>query len=181
MAIACEIDWAALGTWAAVVIALGLALRDKVEARARRKAEAAILAVLIEPELQLMAVRIEKIKEAVGLDDEAREWLEANLANSRAARRSLGSLGERLETPTLNRSVDRLFALPSDFSNSIAQAITAIECLRDDLLTIRDEESDEVAGAHYGEYVPMVLEHIDNAERFTKSALESCDRLIPVN
>lgn len=48
----CEVDWSALGTWAAVVVALGISVAGGVRTRLRERVQATILATSLHVEVQ---------------------------------------------------------------------------------------------------------------------------------
>lgn len=171
--------WAALGTWAAVVVALAISLRDIIQKRSERKAEAQILATLIYSDLRTMSVRIQNVVARIPEDQLEFQQLEATLATNRADRKTLGVLGEGLVSPVLDKSVDRLFALPKEFSQHLAHAIAATSQLRDTLLSVRDEENNDVAREQYGKLLPILKQHAKAANEKVNKALLACHSLIP--
>jgi uncharacterized membrane protein len=175
----CAIDWAALGSWAAVVVALFISVRDILEKRAQRKAEAIIVATLICSDLLMMSVRVRHIVSLLP-DDKNELWkLTAILMTNRAERQTLGNLGSGLVMKVVDRSVERLFSLPPDFSRAIALAISSLSELRDTLHTVRDEESNEEATKHYAELIPILAEYARTADKNLDEAINKCRTLTP--
>lgn len=172
-------DAAAWGTWAAVFVALAISLRDIIEKFFQRKAEAKILATLIYSDLLTLSVRVREIVGRIPKGEREFQQFEAILATNREDRRILGELEGGLTSPVLDRSIDRLFALPKDFSQSIAHVIASVWELRDTLASIRDEESNDEARKHYGKLLPILASHVTVANARIDEALVRCHKLIP--
>lgn len=58
-----EIDWAALGTWAAVVLALVIALRERVLSRADRMARAKSATIMLWPDFRRLQAGLNRLSQ----------------------------------------------------------------------------------------------------------------------
>lgn len=168
----CRIDWAAWGTWAAVVVALGIALRDIFQQSRRRKAETAILALLIHQELALLRIRTTHLCDRLmpgGNKDAGRakrsfeEW---------QSRTEFMEQEAKFETPVLKNSVDRLFALPHVFSVELTKVLTSVQAVKRDLACFKEDWTSQSVDS--AEFYEMICEHATLANESVKHALNEC-------
>lgn len=126
----CEIDWAALGTWAAVVFALWVTV---AEARRRHKEEwqeASILAVLVKAEITRLGMATSDLRKRL---NEAESPTKIDIlihGADTSLRTSLGEFVDRLQTPVLDRSVDRMRVLPAHILTPIMSSLIEFTNLR---------------------------------------------------
>lgn len=123
----CAIDWSALGTWAAVVIALAIAVADKVAAYFRRIRASKILAILCQDELAVTRVRLDAIKTEISpANAELALWYAANLHVNAGLRVDLKNLGDKLKMPEVESAIERLPDLDSEFALSLTSSLANV-------------------------------------------------------
>lgn len=127
---ACEIDWAAWGTWAAVVVALGIAVSDKVAAYFRRQRESKILAIIILDELASTVIRLEDLHAQINPPDVPAWTYPMVLAATHSIRQELREMGERLTTPVIESVVERLPNIDQELGVGLARTLAAIQSVR---------------------------------------------------
>lgn len=114
------IDWvfdatafAAWGTWAAVVVALGIALSSSISRYRQRRIEARLLAAMLFHEVSHTHAILETIHLRV-MPEHAVEIAEAFIASDADVRKEIASHIARIQLPALARAADRLSVMPTE-------------------------------------------------------------------
>lgn len=125
----CAIDWAALGTWAAVVLALGFFVFDKVDRRARERAEAKIIALLLSTELSVLATRTRGLVHEID-DERSGGLIDAILAMDAHNRVRVADIASDFPTGTLESVIGRIHVLPAAASTALMLLLSSVRELR---------------------------------------------------
>ena len=150
----CSVDWAAWGTWAAVLVALGIAVADKIFAFFQRRRETQILAILVVGELALTQVRLEYIEANINIEDAPPNWFDALLAAGPEARDQFAEWGDKLQLPVLESVIERLPNVTSGLGTALAQVLAKVKHIRVGCL--------DPAKTPRNEQMPGVPEFMDN-------------------
>lgn len=126
----CVIDWAAWGTWAAVVVALGITVSDKVAAYFRRRRESKILAIIVLDELASTVIRLEDLHAEINPPDVPAMTYAMVLAATHSTRQELREMGERLTMPVIESVVERLPNINQELGVGLARTLAAIQYVR---------------------------------------------------
>lgn len=132
----CVIDWSAvaewlsaLGTLGAVIVALRLARRDKLDQLERERHEARIIALLLETDLLTIRVRANDLVSEIS--SERTDGLFAVMAGmDESVRLGVAEKAQNFPLATLEAVVGRLHVLPATASAAILKVITAVRELR---------------------------------------------------
>ena len=129
----CEIDWAAWGTWAAVVVALGIAVADKVFTFFQRRRETKILALVVFSELEMLSRRLRELSDFVNPNQgeaDSRDWFDASVAASPIERLELRQAGEGIEAPAIQSTVERLPNVQAELGEKLATILGLVRIIR---------------------------------------------------
>lgn len=151
----CEIDWAAAGTWAAVVVALSLGFLDKLYRIRNEAAEAKVIALLLDTELSLLTVRTRNLGEELSRGGGADGLYDHIAATEAYLREDIASHVDGLSTANLESMIGRLHVLPSGAVLALLNLLTSIRELRLSANVLRKMDHDEAS-----ENVPNLLPHM---------------------
>ncbi len=128
----CDIDWGALGTWAAVVVALAIAVEDKIFRRVRLRSERVALAALIRADLSLALFHLNELARETAADEHphAHGIADSITFEDEQARADIVRRGELIDVPAIRAGADRLYVFDADVSKSLAEVVTAIRALK---------------------------------------------------
>lgn len=126
MELVCSIDWPALGTWAAVIVALWLGLRDSAHTRRREKAEARALARLVASEIDRLGVAANELKKRL---EDFRKPAKLEELLSRGAERILATecaeIAPRLKSSASEILLGRTHVLRPEVSDAIMESLAS--------------------------------------------------------
>ncbi len=166
----CEIDWAALGTWAAVVLALVLAVRERSSRLSFKRQHDSLLASILTPYFIATEITLARLNSAVSRD-RSRAYAE-NLLNSHIPRKSLRDIAKVLDTTLVREMFDRIAGAPSDLSVPILRSVACIEGLR----TTIDATLDQGNLDHVILSLEKLREFLAETERQTDAASKACSK-----
>lgn len=127
----CEIDWAALGTWVAVVVALGIALEDKVTRRARLRSERTALAAMIAADLVWAKERLLQLQAYIAPDDGNDNAISDRLLHKDPGlSRFVTVMGSRISAPAIHDASGRLQAFDPDTIRAVADCATMLRAIQ---------------------------------------------------
>ena len=126
----CRIDWAALGTWAAVVVALCIAVIDKVFGWFERRTHTRLLAVLIFPALAELENGLLRIEKYARQDHDPTDTYEALFTVDQRVRVQLLEDARALNTETPLEYLRTWTAINSKYADLIARAIASVEVMK---------------------------------------------------
>jgi hypothetical protein len=127
----CHVDWdgaAAVGTWAAVVIALLFALADRYDRRRRDHLEAVVLAQLLLKDFKSTATKLSELQSRVD-PDKSGGLFDALLAMDENLRQQVAGELRSIDMPTLSASTARLHALPADLVQQVTRLMQHVDSL----------------------------------------------------
>ena len=172
----CEIDWAALGTWAAVVLALSFQVRDIRDRREREGHEARVIAHLLLPELETLFVRTKSLVSEAN-PNSACDVYDVLLESEPHLRQELAAHIEGFTTQTLDRSVDRLHVLPANVSRALLALLAEIRFIEkagEQLKAMDNAEAQRVMD----QFLPPFRKTCEDCNTATGSALTACRLLV---
>lgn len=174
----CEIDWAAFGTWAAVVLALGIAVADKVSGYFRRKRESLLLSILVLPALIEAQIRIERISAHVNDPGRTDGEYEAFIANYQELKDDLKQLGEGVDLDAIAALVPRLPSIDRELSIQLSRALVATSDIRKGAAAPYHSDPDQFARSVY-EFFKLFREELVDAQKILLTAIALCKKHIP--
>lgn len=169
----CEIDWAAAGTWAAVVVALGFGVLDKIYRNRNEAAEAKVIALLLETELSVLTTRTRQLGEELEKGGGAKGLFDHIVATERHLREELASHVDGLSTATLESMIGRLHVLPRAAVLALLELLTSIRELRLAADSLR-KMSDEDALEDVPKFLPHMRDQVAEASQRAVAAETSC-------
>lgn len=127
----CEIDWVALGTWAAVVTALAIAVEDKITRRLRLRSERVAMAAMIRADLHLARSELRRLLAYVAPDDGNDNVISDLLLHGDGGmRRQVSIIGAEIDAPAIRDAASRLQAFDPDTTRAIADCSSMLRALR---------------------------------------------------
>ena len=171
----CAVDWAALGTWAAVVVALCFALADRWDRRQRERSEATVIAMLLATDLTTIMVRALHIKRELNPDGDA-GILDAVLLMDGDERARMASLAKDFPTTTLEAVVSRLHVLPRGAAQALLELLQEIRemAMAGDALARMDGSTAE---RDLLPFMPHFRQHATRLTHRAKTAIDACSAL----
>lgn len=169
----CAIDWAALGTWAAVVLALGFYLFDRFDRRTRDKAEARIIALLLGTELSIISTKARGLVAEVAVEKSA-GMLDALLAMDEHNRVRIADWAADLPTETIESVVGRVHVLPARAATALMLLLASVRELRLAADTLRNWSNSEAIENIDG-FMPNFRIEADLADVRARCAVAACE------
>ena len=172
----CVIDWTALGTWAAVVVALGFTVWDKFERRSREAIEASLLAILLRPELMWLKSSATDIANELSDDENAGWAVEALAAVGEEVRRDLAASLASLSLPVLTKAVDRLHVLGEPAASRLVKVLESLDAIKISARTL-DAMTPAQANDRAMDLVALLRAEVKAFRPRIDAAMQECDRL----
>lgn len=173
----CTIDfWTPLGTWAAVVLALGFFVWDKVERRWREAAEGRLLAILLRPELMWLKSRTADIANELGEEAEGGWAVEALAAVGQEVRGDLADSFGSLSLPILSRSIERLHVLRKSAAVSLVNVLERLDAIKISAKSL-GEMSPAEANRRAMDLVALLRAEVRALRPQIDAAMAECERL----
>ena len=165
-----DVDWAAWGTWAAVMVALGIAVADKVYAYFQRKNETKILAILVLSEITATIIRLEDLQAEVTPPGLPEGFYSHILATDESLRKQFSVAGAGLKLPVLETALERLPNIKLEFASSLAELLAGIQSVRIGCADISHEshgatmKNAEQAVVHFRSFLSSALDAARKAQ-----------------
>ena len=169
----CAIDWAALGTWAAVVLALSFFVLDRIDRRKRDRAEAKIIALLLGTELSIISTMARALAAEVATENSA-GMLDALLALDEHNRGRIADWAANLPTETLESVVGRVHVLPARAATALMALLSSVRELRLIADTLRNMSNSE-AIENIDAFMPHFRREAALAGVRARDAVAACD------
>lgn len=171
----CQVDWTALGTWAAVVAALGIAVADKIAHWARLASERTALSAFIHADLVDVLYQLSKVSEEVALQeaDHVKMLADSMLHKNADHRTELSDRALRLEVPAVMEASNRLHIFDAKTSKILADSITAVRTVRRGCEALSNPTPDD---ERFTAFMDAFREAIADCIRLTTAALVEMNR-----
>lgn len=124
------IDWAAWGTWAAVVVALGIALRDVIRANIQRRVDSRILAARAIPLLATWKRYLLAVDAEINHPDDEIDMYTAQLAVGPSTRAELYRLTSAISVKGVDVLLEAWSRADSSLTGALATAAAHLEVFR---------------------------------------------------
>lgn len=171
----CEIDWAALGTWAAVVVALAFAFWDRVDRRLRDRAESRVLTALLETDLLTCVARAKALAEETDLESSG-GIQDVLMEDDENIRRDIAAAARDFPTATLESIADRLHVLPATVAVALLDMLSAIrevQLASDVLAGMSDRDAERMLET----FMQQFREHIEDLATKAEAAREAAAKV----
>ena len=170
--------WTVLGTWAAVILALGLGFRDSWRQRRSDKAEARALARLIAAEIDRLGVAANELKKRMARYREPQPLAELlGPGHDRSLATECAPLVARLRSDASQNLLGRTHVLAPDVSDAVMRSLAEFSLART-LCEAVVEQSQELAPADVVLHIEGLIACADSCIEDAKVAAKACRRAI---